>query len=376
MKNKILTVFFAAMPLVAVAQTAEFESVVDEIMSKLTNVRTLDREYEARIAALDAENSLPGAEAGFTYKFPQQSGVENRWGIEVSQEFEMPGAYSARRKAAGELRRIKSEATVASEQWLRYEIEDRLLQFIEARKRLTLLREAGSNLDGVIERSRQMLEHGQITILDLHKAEFEQLALKEKIAVAEGDCERLKVSAGFGQTLPQSIDRLEDFPATASAVPAVSGEEIELAGEAAAEELAAGLEKMKRMPSFSVGYVHDFEEGIHFNGFSLGIALPAYKSGKSATAARLEAETAQMKLEEARAARAAELSLLSAERQRLDTLIEEYDKTLTDSNFLGLLKKSFDAGQISMTQFLLDQNQYLSVCQDQLSLRLRRAQLR
>ena len=128
---------------------------------------------------------------------------------------------------------------------------------------------------------------------------------------------------------------------------------------------------MKRMPSFSVGYLHDFEEGVHFNGLSIGITLPDFGAGKSAKAAELEAETAQMKREEARAMRNVEVAANIAEAARLTAVLAEYDKALSQSDYLRLLKKSFDAGQITLTQYLLDQNWYLTTRLDHLAIRLR-----
>lgn len=363
------------MPLFSTAQTAEFDLVVNQIMDSLTNVRTIERGFDAEFMGLMADNSLPGPEIGFEYKFPQQRGVENRWGVEVSQEFEWPGIYGARRRAASELRTLGANSAELSRQWLRYEVSDRLLQLIEARKRLALLEEVVANLEEVCQQLTRMLDRGQTTILDLRKAEFELLAVKEKTATAESDCNRLAAGVGFGQIKPQSLELLTEFPEKGLIIPQETPEEIEVTAEAERSYLLSQIERMKRMPSFSVGYVHDFEEGIHFNGLSVGVKLPDYKSGKSAKAAEVEAETAKMKREEVRAARNVEIAANIAESHRLTSLLAEYDKALSQSDYLQLLKKSFSAGQITLTQYLLDQNWYLTTRLDHLALRLRALRL-
>lgn len=359
----------------ASAQTAEFDRVVNEVVDSLTNLTTISRGFQGEVMALETENQLPGPEVGFEYKWPQQRGVENRWGIELSQEFEWPGIYGARRRAAAELRDLGATATELSRQWLRYEVSDRLLQLIEARQRLELLREVGENLEEVCSQLTKMLDNGQTTVLDLRKAEFELLAVKEKIASAEADCNRLRAYAGFGQFIPRGIESLTEFPDRGLEIPQETPDEIETAAEAVRGNLEAQLARMKRMPSFSVGYVHDFEEGIHFNGLSVGVKLPDFGARKSAKAAEVEAETAQMKREEARAARNVEVAANIAEAHRLTALLAEYDKALAQSDYLRLLKKSFSAGQITLTQYLLDQNWYLTTRLDHLALRLRALRL-
>ncbi len=375
MKKTIFSLLLLASAGPLGAQTAEFEKVVNEVMDSLSNLTTIRRGFEGEVMALRAENQLPGPEVGFEYKWPQQRGVENRWGIEVSQEFEWPGLYGARRRAASELTALGDTSIELNRQWLRCEVSDLLLQLIEARQRLVLLKEVGANLEEVCEQLVKMLDRGQTTILDLRKAEFELLAVKEKIASAEADCSRLEGSVAFGQFVPRGLADLTEFPAKSINIPQQTPEEIEIEAEAVRQNLAGQVERMKRLPSFSVGYLHDFEEGIHFNGLSVGLTLPSFGAGKSAKAAQIEAETARMKRDEIKAERAAELQANRTEAERLATLLTEYDKALNQSDYLPLLKKSFAAGQITLTQYLLDQNWYLTSRLDHLALRLRALRL-
>lgn len=355
----------------ASAQTAEFDRVVNQVVDSLTNLTTMSRGFQSEVMALEAENQLPGPEVGFEYKWPQQRGVENRWGIELSQEIEWPGIYGARRRAASELRELGANSVELNRQWLCYEVSDRLLQLIEVRQRLELLREVGKNLEQVSGKLNVMLERGQATVLDVRKAEFELLAVKEKIASADAECNRLRGSVAFGQFLPDGIDLLTDFPAHGLEIPQDSPAEIDATADAVRSNLQAQVERMKRMPSFTVGYVHDFEEGIHFNGLSVGVKLPDFGARKNSKALALEAETAQMKREEARAERNSEIAANIAEAHRLTSLLAEYNKALGQSDYLRLLQKSFDAGQITLTQYLFDQNWYLTTRLDHLAIRLR-----
>ncbi|MDE6146084.1 MAG: TolC family protein [Muribaculaceae bacterium] len=363
------------LPLLAVnisAQAeADFDGVVDRVMESLTNVLTVNNGLDARIMGLAAENTLPGPEVGFEYKFPQQRGVGNRWGLEVSQGFDWPGIYRARRDAAEGLRDLRGRVSASAYRRLRCEVEDRVMQVIEARKRVAILEVVERNLAEVSEKSEHMLNLGQITVLDRRKAEFELLAIKEKLTDARAELDRLTATVGFGQVIPDGLDRLTDFPARLTAAPISTAEEIELETEIVGEMSNARVENLKKLPSFSLGYVHDFEEGIHFNGFSVGVNLPSYGAGKSATAARLEAETAMMKLNEARAERQAELKNNAAELVRLESLLADYDRAIGGDDYLRLLKKSFDARQITLTQYILDQNWYLNARLDHLALQLR-----
>ena len=369
--KKIILAIVLVMPVAVSAQTAQFNRVLNQVLDSISNIRSLESGFDAQIMALKAENSLSGPEVGFEYKWPQQIGAGNRWGVEVSQEIEWPGVYGARRKAAANLAGIKSNAAAQTEQWIRYEISDRLLQLIDVRKRLDILGEIQSNLEDVSESMARMLENGQATVIDCRKAEFELLAVREKLADTRAEYDRVATLVGFGQIMPSGLEQLTDYPDTPAELPLMTPDEIEklIAARRSVDE--ARMERMKNMPSLSVGYVHDFEDGVHFNGFSLGLKLPAYSAQKSNTAMQLEAETRQMELDQARAERIANLAADAAELSHLSELLGQYERVFGSDDYLRLLRKSFDARQITLTQYLLDQNQYLTTRLDYLALQLR-----
>ncbi|MDE6410727.1 MAG: TolC family protein [Muribaculaceae bacterium] len=369
--KKIIISLLLAIPFTVSAQTEQFNRILNQVIDSISNIRSLESGFEAEIIALKAENSLSGPEISVEHKWPQRAGEGNRWGIEVSQEIEWPGVYSARRKAAANLADIKSFASAQTESWLRFEVADRLLQLIDVRKRLAILNEIRSNLEGVCTSMTSMLEKGHATVIDVRKAEFELLSVKEKIADTGMEYDRIATLIGFGQVMPSGLDQLTDYPDTPAELPMMTPDEIEkqVALQRSFDE--ERMERMKNMPALSIGYVHDFEEGIHFNGFSIGLKLPSYSTRKRNAAKQLESETRQMKLEQARSERLASLTADVSELNRLSKLLEEYEKMLGPNDYLRQLRKSFDARQITLTQYLIDQNQYLTTQLDYLALQLR-----
>ncbi|MDE6296950.1 MAG: TolC family protein [Muribaculaceae bacterium] len=369
--KKIALSIILTIPFAVSAQTVEFNRVLNQVIDSLTTVRTLEKGFDAEIMALKAENSLSGPEIGFEHKWPQRSGEGNRWGIEVSQEIEWPAVYGARRLAATNLAKIKSDATAQTERWLRFEVADRLLQLIDVRKRIDILNEIQSNLEEISNSMVKMLERGEATIIDCRKAEFESLAIKEKLADALIEYDRVAALVGFGQFVPSGLDLLKDYPDSPVEFPLMTPDEIEKQVSVKRSNDEIRMERMKNMPSISVGYLHDYEEGIHFNGFSVGLKLPSYGRKKRNAAKQIESETLQMELEQVRAERIASVTADVAELKRLSKLLEEYKKMLGTNDYLGQLRKSFDARQITLTQYLLDQNQYFTTQLDYLALQLR-----
>ena len=369
--KKIILAAILLMPVAISAQTGQFDRILNQIFDSISNIRSFESGFDAQIMALKAENSLSGPEIGFEYKWPQQIGARNRWAVEVSQEIEWPGVYKARRQAAANLAEIKSNAVVHMERRLRFEIADRLLQLIDVRKRLEILNEIHANLEAVSELTARMLDSGQATVIDCRKAEFELLAVREKLADTRAEYDRMAALAGFGQFIPSGLDELTDYPESTVELPIMTLDEIEkqIAAQRSLDD--AHVKRMKNMPSLSVGYVHDFEEGVHFNGFSVGLKLPSYSAHKSNVAMRLEAEARQTELDQAHAQRIALLAADVSELRRIMELLDEYKRVLGSDDYLTLLRKSFDARRITLTQYLLDQNEYLTTRLDYLALQLR-----
>ena len=113
------------------------------------------------------------------------------------------------------------------------------------------------------------------------------------------------------------------------------------------------------LPGFSLGYRHQYEGGTHFNGLSVGIALPAWGASRSKAAARAEAEAAALQAE---AQTAATASQFDAQRRRVVALgerLEAYDGALATSDYPALLRKSLDGGQISMLTYIQELNFFM-----------------
>lgn len=373
--KKILLSLLPAIPLTISAQTTQFDQILNQVMDSISNIRLLERGFDAEIMTIKAENSLAGPEVDVQHKWPQRVGEGTRWGIEVSQEIEWPGMYGARRKAAANLAGIKSNASAQSERWLRFQIAERLLQLIEVNKRRAVLTEIESNLEEVCSSMAKMLEIGHVTVIDVRKAEFELLAIKEKLAETRMEYDRVAALVGFGQVMPSGLDKLTDYPDTPVEFPLMTPDEIEKQASVERSLDEAYIERMRNMPSLSVGYVHDYEEGIHFNGFSIGFKLPFYSTRKRNAAKQLESEISRMELEQARAERIASLSADVSELNHLSELLGEYERMLGSDDYLRQLRKSFDARQITLTQYLLDQNRYLTTRLDYFGLQLRYHQL-
>lgn len=367
MKNKIYALIASVAFAASLSAQTDINSVVRRIVDVNAAIHATAERYKAQIESEKAQNLLAGPEAEFEYKFAPRN-VENRWGVSVSQSFDWPGVYRARNRAgqAGEraftnlLRSEKLSAAV--------EIKTLILRYVAAKKKEALLAEALRNMESLYGYLQKAYETQSTTILNLRKTQREVFSL-QAAAIDAGDAVvRLAANLramGDGSAPFSDIDTFGDeqlagyafYAAQLQASDPMVAAYFDLKTGA---EARVSVEKMSRMPSFSAGYVHDVEEGIHFNGFKVGIGLPSWGKNRAKTAAIAEVlandYAADDYLQGIQATLMADWQLADKLRAKLEPLKKDFE----NDNYLSLLSKSFYGGQISVFDYLRELNDYVS----------------
>ncbi|MDE6135865.1 MAG: TolC family protein, partial [Muribaculaceae bacterium] len=181
MRNIFATALFAAAALTAGA--ADIDSIAAAIAS--ANPAVLARRAELRSASLSmsADGMLPGPEIEGEHLWGPAA--DNRWGVGISQSFDWPGVYAARRGA----RRASDNAFVQlahaelAEQRLAAKLA--LIDLVAARREAAAVRGIYNNVQELLDLTRRALDHGQATILDVRKLQIEQLEVARRLEEAE-----------------------------------------------------------------------------------------------------------------------------------------------------------------------------------------------
>ena len=121
----------------------------------------------------------------------------------------------------------------------------------------------------------------------------------------------------------------------------------------------------------SLGYIHNVEIGEHFNGLKVGVTLPVFSTRKLKQAAQAKALAATYEADEYAVSRHAELMSQYAVAVKLRKSLENYNEIFYadgSDNYLALLKKSYDGGQMTLIYYLYEVNYYIEVRMAYLSL--------
>ena len=352
---------FAAVALAGEAMPESMDSLAAAIAGADPAWQARRAELRAAELSVKADASLPGIEAEGEYLWGTQG--ENRWGFGVSQGFDWPGVYGARREAAGAAGRAFAQLARAEQAERTLAAKLALIDLVAARRRAAKAGGICDNLRRLTDLTQRALDHGQATILDLRKLQIATLEAELKLQQAEQTrTEALAAlqALGFKGDVPDGLSYPEAADSRTAAeawqaMPSVKAAEAE--AEAARARARAAARSM--MPGFSLGYRHQMEGGQHFNGLSVGISLPAWGANKQRNAARAEAEAAAWQAEAALSSHQAALQAALRNVQALEGRVKAYDKALDTADYPELLQKSLNGGQITMLTYIQELNFFL-----------------
>lgn len=364
----IYTLALAILPLSLTAENS-FDSVVSEILSNNPTLASRRAAVEAETLTIKAENNLSDPEVEFEHQWGARD-VGNKWSVSVSQSFDWPGVYRSRAKVSDAQSQAFRLLYLAEESDLRLRVQSTLADYIAARNQLVLATEISDNLAIIADKIALAFEHGEATILDRRKIDFERVDAANKADAARSLVESLKyelLTLNGGKYV--ALDELNDFPAIAfkseeyyldrheASDPALLAETY--LTEAARQSVSAA--SRNALPGFSLGYIHNVELGDHFNGLKVGVTLPIFSNRHRKAAAVEEARARAISADQTALTVHNRVLTDYAKARVLANRLSEYDSLFPDgqsSDYLELLRKSYEGGQMSLIVYLYEINYY------------------
>ena len=367
MKKAIIFAVAAFAAATAGARTLSQAEAIDTIISNNSRLKALRANAEADYQSdLYEAKRLNDPEVEFEHLWGPDD--NKKWNIGVSQSFDWPGAYGKRIRTAESRRQAWTYRYAAEELSLRTSAKEAFAMGVYARRRLDLLQRVYENMDSLRNYITTGYRDGQPTILDVKKIQLELYGLRARIAdvsqesmqagaelAALNDGNALDADFGAYPAEPMyDLSRYLEYASSAN--PDVTAAE----ATAKSARLEADAVAASRMPGFTVGYRHAFEEEQHFNGFAIGVSLPVYSRSRAVKAAKLRATASGFDAAEASAsARSAVTAAYSVAEKRRNALSELNDVTL-DESYPRLLLMAYKGGQINVITYIQELNYYLS----------------
>lgn len=336
-------------------------------------------------ANLDAKTmaNIPDPEIEGGYKFAP-AGEDNRWDIGISYSMEWPGVYGARRNMAKAMENGNNTELNALAAALRLEILERIEEYLLADRKMSLMSSMASATDSLRLVTEKAVRGGQMSRIDLAKISLEQGRLKTLLASAQNDLDRAKgelqaLNGGYDcKAILETIDRKDNRQALLPEKHYLEGVEnnpefLKSMAEFMSAQRSENVVKAEALPSLKVGYSHDFEDGMHFNGASLGVSVPIFSNRGKAKAAKAAVAAAEQKMVLVTDRTEAQVKSLYRQVGELDESLKTPDEIFSTTDYPTLLLKALKGGEISLTEYLQERNWFFESHLDYLELQTRRA---
>lgn len=373
MIRKISILLLSLLPSVTFA--SDFDDVLNTVMSNNLSLRYGVADNAAALEELKAENTLEAPELSYENLWGTK-GIGQKRNFSVSQSFDWPGVYAARREAikkSSAAMQYLQESTILD---TRMEIRTMLIDIINVRQRIATTQKICDALAKMSEYYKKASAEGNETRLDYNKAVIEHInavrelkSLKSEQSVLLSSLQALNggkavdsLAEKLGYHYPKvDLESLRpDRETLMMKDPAVAASR----AAAEAQQSLVKVEKRALFPGFSVAYNHEWEMGDTFNGFSVSVTLPFLTQRRKAKAATMRLDAQKMEAE-------MNLIKLSTELQGeyqtacdLRELLREYRGVMEDDSNFELLKKALDAGQINFLTYMQELNYFLNARRD------------
>lgn len=362
MFKQIITSIVAGAAMVMPA-TASNSSGLDSLvymsldMNPAISASRLRAEAEAR--EMEADNYLESPELEFEHLWGTD---QNRWSASVSQSFDWPGAYKARSKEQASARTAREAALAIIVYDKALSCKLAMLDVINARARLTFFEEVDSNLRRIASLTELAYEHGEATILDLYKTRIALLDSEGRLKTAIAEIENLlAILQGYSAAgMPDA--RSTVWTSYPDQLPFISTDPRDYPQYAlfeARDALSSSREqvvKMEALPSFSLGYVHAYEDRNHFNGLSVSFTLPSFSRNKRLEAVRASQAADMVDYHAEIMQLSAQNAALYSETQQLAEVMSRYEGLSNDNSYLDLLRQAYDGGELTIIEYITEIN--------------------
>jgi outer membrane protein, heavy metal efflux system len=302
-------------------------------------------------------------EIGFNYLQSNPQSLGNRTDMSIVQSFDFPSVYvhkgriSAHRIEQADIEYLHQKNAILHEAYIT------CLELIHYNTLRREYRERAQLAQRIANSYEAMLDQGEVSVIEYHKANANALNISLALSTIETERNSLlaKLAAlNGGQTteftdtifpLVQLAEHFDTWYSSAeSRNPLLAYQEREVA----IAENEIRLSKAQVLPTFQAGYMSEAIVGQTFRGVTLGVTIPLWESSHTVNHAKANAHAIQSTAEASKQQYRLHMQALHAKAISLQEALTSFETQIDGFNSHALLAKSFEAGEISLTQYLLE----------------------
>ncbi len=366
MKNIIL-VFITFLIFPGLFAQNSINRILTEIEKNNSTLSALRKGAEAELIGNRTGIYLQNPEVAFNYLWGSPSAIGNRTDINITQTFDFPSAYvyrnqiSEHRNAQVGLEYEKQKKSIL------YNTKLICADVIYRNALITQLSGRVMNTQRIAQAYKVQFEKGDANILEYNRAQLNFVILSKELESNEAERNLLLSQlAGLNggaflelndtMMLTENID--PDFEkwyaGSAQNNPVLKW----LEQEVVISQKQIDLNTASSLPRLQGGYMSEKVVGMHYQGVSFGISVPLWQDKNTIKYAKAKTIAIQSAETDTKIRFYNELKGLHSKASALQNSLNDYRKSLQTINSEVLLKKSFDKGQLSVSEYFLELSFY------------------
>ena len=347
----------------AVAQIGQIEQVLHEIEQNNIELQAYSTLKESKYLDLKSENNLPDPKAETYYLPLGKHNTSDYLEFQVTQSFEFPTVYSARRSMIEkqeeqmqlEYRALRQEVLLPAKKYL--------TELVYWNKKISVVQMRVQEARQVFNQIQELFKKEEVGILEVNKAKISWMQEKFKVEQIETNQENIllrlqNLNAGMEVFFDQFgfLDNLQLPPLDSIwqdkqlADPAL--QILKQQEEVALQKIE--LAKKKRLPDLTAGLNHQGVVGSNHFGIFGGVTIPLWSNKHNVEAAEARYQYQQINSSVKSMAAYSELQTQYNEYQILLSKFREYQSTLDGLNSENLLLEAYNLGKIPFIEYYME----------------------
>lgn len=374
MKNSCLLLCTLFLSVAGHAQSS-LDTALKEIERNNPDLKAAAAGWDEDRLANRSEALLANPEIEFNYLWGADD-IGGRRDVRISQTVDL-----------ATLSGLKSEKGVCLDELAALKYEARRLEILQEARDLcielvyfnTLMEELDDHLarsTSLVEAYEKRMVAGGATILDLNKAKLHLAAVQGQVNRSENEREsvlsRLRTLNGgndfrFDATTYDLSDNLPaDFETWFSEASDKNPMLAYVRKEVTLGQKQLAIDRMSAAPELSVGYMSEIRTEEKFRGVTVGVSIPLWSSSNRIKRARAGVAAATSRQHAAEQAFYLRLKDLYRQASALKTNAVQMRASLADTDYRDYLLSALTRGEISMIDFLVENDLYYDALQQTL----------
>lgn len=369
MRRILYMAVVALMPMLVQAQ-GDIETVLDVIEHNNTTLKALRETAGAQKLENRTDIFLADPEIGFNYLWGSPSAIGNRKDISVSQSFDIATLSGEKSRVAAKKNEMIDWQYRAERMNLLLEAKQYCIDLIYYN---ALLKQIGIRLDNAMNLDKAMkkrLDSGDTSLPEYNNVRLSTASVK--CEAARVTAERDAVVAQLARLNGGNPVELASVDYDTVQIPAVFSEWYKIAEkknpvlayvrkDVELSNRQLSLSKKMGLPSFSAGYMSEKTTDEYFKGIALGVSVPLWSNRNRVRQARAAVQAAEARQVDAKLQFYGSLEVLYHRTLGLKAAADTYRASLAATDNTVLLKKAFDAGEISVADYLMQTAVYYDI---------------